>query len=117
MTTKPAKKPATLTASAFLAASIAAVSGHAGATELSLDQLDAKSLDGGYMLFAKALTNEGKCGEGKCGDAGKGDEGKCGEGKCGDAGKGDEGKCGEGKCGDAGKGDEGKCGEGKCGES
>mgnify|MGYP006247839089 CR=1 FL=1 len=112
MTTKPTKKTATLTASAFLAASIAAVSGHAGATELSLDQLDAKSLDGGYMLFAKALTNEGKCG-----DAGKGDEGKCGEGKCGDAGKGDEGKCGEGKCGDAGKGDEGKCGEGKCGES
>ena len=90
MTTKPTKKPATLTASAFLAASIAAVSGHAGATELSLDQLDAKSLDGGYMLFAKALTNEGKCGEGKCG-----------EGKCGDAGKGDEGKCGEGKCGES----------------
>ena len=101
MTTKPTNKPATLTASAFLAASIAAVSGHAGATELSLDQLDAKSLDGGYMLFAKALTNEGKCGEGKCGDAGKGDEGKCGEGKCGDAGKGDEGKCGEGKCGES----------------
>ena len=88
MTTKPAKKPATLTASAFLAASIAAVSGHAGVTELSLDQLDAKSLDGGYMLFAKARTNEGergngKRGKGKRGDAGKDDEGKCGEGKCG----------------------------------
>ena len=63
MTTNPTKKPATLTASAFLAASIAAVSGLAGATELSLYQLDAKSLDGGYMLFAKALTNVGKCGE------------------------------------------------------
>ena len=101
MTTKPTKKPATLTASAFLAASIAAVSGHAGATELSLDQLDAKSLDGGYMLFAKALTNEGKCGEGKCGGDAKGKkEGKCGEGKCGgDKKAGKEGKCGEGKCG------------------
>ena len=71
MTTKPTKKPAALTASAFFAASIAAVSGHAGATELSLDQLDAKSLDGSYVLFAKPSTNVGKCGEGKRG------EGKC----------------------------------------
>ena len=75
MTTKPTKKPATLTASAFLAASIAAVSGRTGATELFLDQLDAKSLDGGYMLSTIAITNEGKCG-----DDGEGDEGKCGQG-------------------------------------
>ncbi len=75
MTTKPTRKPATLTASAFLAASIAAVSEHTGATELFLDQLDAKSLDGGYMPFTVAITNEGKCG-----DDGEGDEGKCGQG-------------------------------------